>query len=321
MATIGHAPRPCAISINVFSGRREPIPAETEILLRLHDGNRREAPLPNNGYYRGATIASPPLPFFDNFGDRYSVVVSAKGHRQTGFYPVRVKPRVPAIVDLLLLRKDASFNSGPASWKTLKKNFPAYERLLAAGAKDRAKAEDRYTQLLENEGPVLACFFNLVTAMSQIHLREGTPIDYMKELIWDDSQQQGMRQDRFFAWVDRKLIDQVAEAASRRQFVKQRASGILHPGGSRSWKQKQLGEANIQLTFHEKQQRMIEGTDCVVVEPDIDYYKDPGAHAILEVAPNLIGKSMTDPRQVYMLRWIAGRHVGLPNFDPPYFLE
>jgi hypothetical protein len=58
-----------------------------------------------------------------------------------------------------------------------------------------------------------------------------------------------------------------------------------------------------------------------VVEPDIDYYKDPLAHAIIEVALNAVTHSLTDPRQVYVLRWMAGRHAGVPNFDPPYLLE
>jgi hypothetical protein len=56
------------------------------------------------------------------------------------------------------------------------------------------------------------------------------------------------------------------------------------------------------------------------VEPDIDYYKDLAAHAILEVIYNQITNSLTDPTQVYMLRWIAGKQAGLPEFDPPYRL-
>ena len=55
-----------------------------------------------------------------------------------------------------------------------------------------------------------------------------------------------------------------------------------------------------------------------MVEPDIDYYKDLAAHALLEVVANGITGSLTDPRQVYVLRWIAGRHAGVPGFDPPY---
>jgi hypothetical protein len=96
---------------------------------------------------------------------------------------------------------------------------------------------------------------------------------------------------------------------------------VFHPGATRSWKQVQFGEANVQLTFHEKQESTIDGVDRVVVEPDIDYYKDLLAHAIFEVITNAVTHSLTDPRQVYMLRWIAGRRAGVPNFEPPYLLE
>jgi hypothetical protein len=55
-----------------------------------------------------------------------------------------------------------------------------------------------------------------------------------------------------------------------------------------------------------------------MVEPDIDYYQDPAAHALLEVIPNAITKSLTDPAQVYVLRWIDGRTAGIPEFAPIY---
>jgi hypothetical protein len=54
------------------------------------------------------------------------------------------------------------------------------------------------------------------------------------------------------------------------------------------------------------------------MEPDIDYYKDLAAHALLEVLVNGITQTLTNPRQVYVLRWIAGRHAGVPEFNPPY---
>jgi hypothetical protein len=34
---------------------------------------------------------------------------------------------------------------------------------------------------------------------------------------------------------------------------------------------------------------MVDGVNCVMVEPDIDYFKDPGAHLLLEVALNAFG--------------------------------
>jgi hypothetical protein len=58
--------------------------------------------------------------------------------------------------------------------------------------------------------------------------------------------------------------------------------------------------------------------DCIVVEPDIDYFKDPGAHGLLEVMPNKFTGGLTNPETVYALRWMAGRRAGIPEFNPPY---
>jgi hypothetical protein len=54
--------------------------------------------------------------------------------------------------------------------------------------------------------------------------------------------------------------------------------------------------------------------DCIKVEPDIDYFQDLGAHTLLEVIPNSITHGLTDPKKVYVLRWLAGRHAGVPEF-------
>jgi hypothetical protein len=296
------------------------MPAGSEVLLTLRDGNQNPVPLPHNGYFKASTINVEALPFFDNFGDNYTVVASAHGYSQAGFMPVKVNPQAPAIVDIMLLGTDATFSFRDAGWDSLKQNYKECARLLAAGAADDAAAHDRYTQLMEQQPAVLACFFNLVTAMSQVFLPIGTPLDYIRELIWDDSEQQGMKQDRFFAWTDRKLIDQVIQAGPK-QFSPEPGTALFHPGATRSWKQVRFGEANVQLTFHEGQAQQIDGVDCVVVEPDIDYYKDPLAHTVLEVALNAVTHSLTNPRQVYVLRWMAGRNGDAPNFDPPYFLE
>lgn len=77
-------------------------------------------------------------------------------------------------------------------------------------------------------------------------------------------------------------------------------------------------EANIQLTFHENEKKNIDGLSCILVEPDIDYYKDLAAHSLLEVIPNSVTRGLTNPEVVYVLRWIAGRHAGIAEFNPPY---
>jgi len=43
---------------------------------------------------------------------------------------------------------------------------------------------------------------------------------------------------------------------------------------------------------------------------------------LLEVLSGILPVGMTDPRVVYLLRWMAGRRKsGIAEFDPPYTLE
>jgi hypothetical protein len=107
-------------------------------------------------------------------------------------------------------------------------------------------------------------------------------------------------------------------AAAQGLFALEVGTGFFHKGATASWKQIQFGEANVQLTFHENDQASIDGVSCIVVEPDIDYYKDLGAHALLEMVSNAITGGLINPEMVYVLRWIAGRHAGVPEFNPPY---
>src|ERR1041385_2234167 len=129
-----------------------------------------------------------------------------------------------------------------------------------------------------------------------------------------------MAQDRFYGWADPKLYDEVKLAAAQHQFERELGFELFHHGATDSYKQKQFGEANVQLTFHANETKTIDGVECIKMEPDIDYFNDPLAHALLEVLVNGISGSLTDPRQVYVLRWIAGRHAGGPAFNPPYVI-
>jgi len=54
---------------------------------------------------------------------------------------------------------------------------------------------------------------------------------------------------------------------------------------------------------------------------NIDCYRDLMAHALLEVAPHGLTGGKTNPVTVYVLRWIAGRRAGVPEFAPPYCLD
>jgi len=304
-------PNTGSLMVNVFDGTRQPIAAGTKVLVRVIDGNQKQI---ISDFYTQPSILFQGLPFYNNFGDSYTVVVSADGYVQAGYFPIKIAPNSVQHIDVMLIPSDGTFNFADSTWPNLKQTHPQFSALLAAAAADDNAAQDRYSQLMETHPASLASFFNLATAMSAVHLPQGTPLDYIKQVIWDDT----FAQDRFFGYADKRLIDQVKIATQQGEFAPELDPWLFHPSATSSWKQIQFGEANVQLTFHEGHTQQIDGVDCVMIEPDIDYYKDPGAHFLAEVVVNAASHTLTDPKQVYVLRWIAGRHAGVPDFNPPY---
>jgi hypothetical protein len=81
--------------------------------------------------------------------------------------------------------------------------------------------------------------------------------------------------------------------------------------------------SNVQFAFHENDRQTRtdangEPVDCVVLESDMDLYRDLGAHGLLEVAPNFFTGNKTNPLDIYRLRWMATRQEGVqPDFEPP----
>jgi hypothetical protein len=111
------------------------------------------------------------------------------------------------------------------------------------------------------------------------------------------------------------------KAGQMGSFAEEKDPGIFHPGATLSYKQTQFDVTNVQLTFHQGSARTLQGpdgpVDCIVIEPDIDYYKDLLAHFFMEVLPNKFTRGLTDPRAVYVLRWMAGKQAG-SEFNPLY---
>lgn len=310
MGSATAAAQTAALTVSVFDGTRNPLAGGRNVLFTIFDGFRNQV----YRNYKQASSVPFRVPFYDNLGDDYTVIAYADGYTQAGFSPVKVSAAVPEVVDLMLLPKSAGFDFRAALWDTLKTTRPDWMPLLGHGAADEGSAKDRYTQVMEQRPESMAALLNIMTALSEINLPSSAPLDHFKELVWDDS----MQRDRFFGYADRALLDQVKRAAKQGEFQQELGAAIFHPGATDSYKQIQFGEANVQLSFHEGDARQIDGVDCVRVEPDIDYYKDLGAHALLEVVANGITGGLTDPKQVYVLRWMAGRHAGVPDFDPPY---
>jgi hypothetical protein len=66
--------------------------------------------------------------------------------------------------------------------------------------------------------------------------------------------------------------------------------------------------------------KVIDGVECVMIEPDIDLHKELIAHGFCEVFPNLLSGGKTDPCAVYSMRWALANDEGGPVFNPGYAL-
>jgi hypothetical protein len=253
------------VTVNFFNGSRQPMPQGEQILLTVRDGAQ-------NQLFRD-DVAGPnvklELPFHNNFADNYSIVAFADGYEQAGFQPVRIGPNVPVQLDLMMLLKAGTYQFAGARWADVMAQKPLLERVFSASV--TGAASDTYAELMEGHPDRLACLLNIATAMQQISLPQASPLDYFKTLDLA-----ALAPDRIFGYADAKLVDQVRTAAQQGEFDTEPAIDLtLHPGATSSFKQIQFGEANVQLTFHENQRQTIDGIDCIYVEPDIDYYKDP----------------------------------------------
>ena len=299
------------VTVNVYDGTRQLIPAGAQILFTIVDGAQKQL-------FRDF-VAGPSqtfsLPFHNNADDNCSIIAFADGYQQAGFQPVTINPAQPATLDLMLLPKNGSPHFAHAQWADLQAQKPLTASIFAASATGDPGAA--YTALMEAHPNFLACLLNITTAMQQIFLPHNTVLDYFK--LFDLP---NLAPDRIFGWVDATLEHEVQLAEGQGEFVAEAAIDLaLHGDATSSYKQIQFGEANVQLTFHGTHHQTIGGVDCVYIEPDIDYFEDPVAHLFGEVIPNTLTGTVSDPRVVYVLRWIAGQQAGIPNFDPLYTIE
>ena len=308
-----------SILLNLVDGTRQPLSDAVKWSATIHDGRPLDQWKIVNVNGTGSAELVKGLSYFDMFFDDYTVIINANLYEDSGWMPVHISPARPTTVDLMLLPRDGHLNFSGANWNALNSFRPRFAQIISAGIND---APARYDNLVEqNEGLVLGCLLNLLTAMSQITLpSKKTPLDYYWQPIWDNSDFQ-MAQDRCFAYVDKALIDDVVAAAKMGSFAEEKNPGTWHPGATLSYKQTQFDVTNVQLTFHQGNAQTIQGpagpVECIVVEPDIDYYKDLLSHFFLEVLPNKFTKGLTDPRGVYLLRWMAGKQAG-SEFNPLY---
>jgi hypothetical protein len=309
------------IRLNIVDGTRQPVRGGLNLLVRVLDGNKQPVA---TQWVKGPTVPIMGLQFHDSPADWYTMVVHADGYQDGGIYPVRLQAGKLIDAYVMLLPSGGSFHFPPI--ETVQADGKLYQ-FLANGTQD---VVTRYHTTLENQPLQLGALFTIGTAIKDIPLDDmSSPLDYYWEVVWDL-----LMPDRFWAWVDARLADRIATLAALHSFAEEQDAAGWHPGipgrvlpATRSWKQTRFDVTNVQLTFHEGNTRNIprqDGTSvsCVIVEPDIDYYKDILAHGLLEVLPNLLTGGKTDPRQDYSLRWMATKLEGVkPNFNPPCTIE
>ena len=297
------------LTIRFFDGRRR-LFEEGAFLVRILDGDKQQQFFgPVNAPEHQFDVR-----YWGNSRDSYTVLASRDGYVGNGYYPVKVTPSHPEVIDLMLIPRKHRFDFAAARWDMLLQSHGRYCELLSALAAD---APARWDALLPDvDGPAAADFLNIMTAMRDIQLRVGTPVDYLRGINWEGERR--LQPDRFFVWADATLVDEIKRAAAQGQFDQEVNPKLFHAGATLSYKENQMVEANVQLTFHENTKCPSAGFETtILLEPDIDYYPNLLAHGLLEVVPGFF--SLTDPRIVYVMRWTASRRIaGIPEFDPPY---
>ena len=163
------------------------------------------------------------VPFFDNFGDNYTIIVNADGFQDGAWRPVTVYDRAPVTTDILLLPKNGAFHFDGATWDKLNQVRPNVAKMIRACSPTPEAAAAMYTSGFENRPKSIACFLNLVTAMADMQLPSGkTPLDYYWNAVlaagrphypaWIQQFDSVMKQDRIFCYVDQAILADVQAA-------------------------------------------------------------------------------------------------------------
>jgi len=325
------------IILNVYDGRRKLLDESVKWTATAIDGRglNERATLVFPAFHGGSQVLK--VPFFDNFGDHYTIVVSADGFESNAWGPVTVSDKGPVTIDMMLLPKGGAPHFAEASWDKLSTLRPNVARMIRASAGGAAEA--MYKAGFEGNAYSIACFLNLVTAMADIQLPSGkNPLDFYWNAGWptgDPSTPEWskkfadvMKIDRCFCYVDAAILPEIRAAAHMGAFSQEpNPQSFGHIGATESYKQTQFDVANVQLTFHGRDTALLPDQNgnivqCVKIEPDIDYFRDPVAHGLLEFIPNALTKGKTDAKTVYALRWMAAkREAHVPEFNPLYTIE
>lgn len=290
------------LTINLYDGTRSLVPADFESQITLLRGDFRQM---LRARFRGQP---PPIELEPTNSplDNYAVHVAASHHYDTWFHPINIRRQGDRPVSLMMLPRRSRYRFEP--WARLPADI---RRFFVAGQ----ATHDELLDGADDRQDILAAFHNFTTALRMTDLEGRTAFSYFRRLIFDPPR--APQRDRFFALAHHDLVEALERARKRKAWAS--ASTAFHPGATASYKEKAFGEGNLQLSIFGREP--VELSDAVMVEVDIDYYKDTLAHGLLELVPNKLLEKTTDPRMACRLRWIAARNSPGGAFDPPYLIE
>ena len=88
------------LRLRIFDGTRQPFPLPAQFLVTITDGNQKQL---RRDFYSANDLSFNDLPFYNNFGDNYSVLVSLDGYKQAGFTPVKLSDTFLTTLDIMLI--------------------------------------------------------------------------------------------------------------------------------------------------------------------------------------------------------------------------
>jgi hypothetical protein len=272
--------------VSAFDGERQPLSSSKQLLITLRDTRDRQR-------FRDFR-PGPAVPFSialeDDGSDILRALVHVDGYDQAGIAPIALRANTWSSADLMLTKKDAQPNFANAQWRHLSDELRRFFH-------DR----DRYDQAIDGSRPALATILNSLAATRQAGL-----MPFVARIDWNR-----IRPDRFWFWAEREFVMRL----ERGPFAPSPVGD--HAGATRTFKQTDFAVANLHFSLHENDTPPA-GTDWVAVEGDMDAFDDKLVHFFGEVVPHKLTGGVTDPRQIYRLRWMAGRQARLPDFDPQY---
>src|SRR5438477_4695229 len=108
------------LELRIFDGSRQPFSAPADFLVTIFDGNQEERV--RRSFQNNQLIFD--LPFFDNAGDKYRVIVSTDGYKQAGFHPVVLSDKFTRTLDIMLIHDDPGFSFVNARWEAVSAAYP-----------------------------------------------------------------------------------------------------------------------------------------------------------------------------------------------------